>query len=67
MLTIHNKEKYSPTYCEVFAVVFFSSLYSFKILYEIQIIRLCAVIMWRRQWHPTPVLLLENPMDRGAW
>ena len=20
----------------------------------------------RRQWHPTPVLLLENPMDRGA-
>ena len=22
---------------------------------------------WRRQWHPTPVLLLENPMDREAW
>ena len=21
----------------------------------------------RRQWHPTPVLCLENPMDRGAW
>ena len=21
----------------------------------------------RRQWHPTPVLFLENPMDRGAW
>ena len=21
----------------------------------------------RRQWHPTPVLLLENPMDGGAW
>ena len=20
----------------------------------------------RRQWHPTPVLLLENPMDGGA-
>ena len=20
-----------------------------------------------RQWHPTPVLFLENPMDRGAW
>ena len=20
-----------------------------------------------RQWHPTPVLLLENPMDGGAW
>ena len=19
------------------------------------------------QWHPTPVLLLENPMDGGAW
>ena len=23
--------------------------------------------MRRRQWHPTPVLCLENPMDRGAW
>jgi len=22
---------------------------------------------WRRQWHPTPVLLPENPKDRGAW
>ena len=21
----------------------------------------------RRQWQPTPVLFLENPMDRGAW
>ena len=21
----------------------------------------------RRQWHPTPVLLSETPMDRGAW
>ena len=21
----------------------------------------------RRQWHPTPVLLPENPMDGGAW
>ena len=21
----------------------------------------------RRLWHTTPVLLLENPMDRGAW
>ena len=21
----------------------------------------------RRQWHPTPVLLPGNPMDRGAW
>ena len=35
MLTNHNKEKYSPTYCEVYVVVFFSSLYLFKILYEI--------------------------------
>ena len=23
--------------------------------------------IWRRQWHPTPVLCLENPMDGGAW
>jgi len=22
---------------------------------------------WRRQWHPTPVLCLEYPMDGGAW
>ena len=21
----------------------------------------------RRHWHPTPVLLPENPMDEGAW
>ena len=21
----------------------------------------------RRWWHPTPVLFLENPIDRGAW
>ena len=24
-------------------------------------------IPWRRKWQPTPVFLLENPMDRGAW
>ena len=24
-------------------------------------------IPWRRKWHPTPVVLLENPMDRGTW
>ena len=24
-------------------------------------------ISQRRQWHPTPVLLPENPMDGGAW
>ena len=24
-------------------------------------------IPWRRAWQHTPVLLLENPMDRGAW
>ena len=23
--------------------------------------------LWRRKWKPTPVFLLENPMDRGAW
>ena len=22
---------------------------------------------WRRKWQPTPVFLLGNPMDRGAW
>ena len=24
-------------------------------------------IPWRRKWQPTPVLRLENPMDRRAW
>ena len=24
-------------------------------------------VSWRRQWHPTPVLLQKNPMDGGAW
>ena len=24
-------------------------------------------IPWRRAWQPTPVFLLENPRDRGAW
>ena len=24
-------------------------------------------IPWRRAWQPTPVVLLENPMDKGAW
>ena len=24
-------------------------------------------ISWRREWLPTPVSCLENPMDRGAW
>ena len=24
-------------------------------------------ISWRRVWQPTPVFLLENPMNRGAW
>ena len=26
-----------------------------------------APLIWRRQWQPTPVFLLENPMDRGTW
>ena len=24
-------------------------------------------MLWRREWQPTPVFLLENPMDKGAW
>ena len=24
-------------------------------------------LSWGRKWQPTPVFLLENPMDRGAW
>ena len=26
-----------------------------------------AKIPWRREWLPTPVFLLENSMDTGAW
>ena len=26
-----------------------------------------AKIPWSSQWKPTPVFLLENSMDRGAW
>ena len=25
------------------------------------------MVKWRRRWHPTQVLFLENPMDGGAW
>ena len=24
-------------------------------------------IPWRREWQPTPIFLLGNPTDRGAW
>ena len=24
-------------------------------------------IPWRREWLPTAVFFLKNPMDRGAW
>ena len=27
----------------------------------------CFLLMWRTAWQPTPVFLLENPMDRGVW
>ena len=26
-----------------------------------------AKILWRKEWLPTPVFLLENSTDRGAW
>ena len=29
--------------------------------------RCVGKIPWRRVWQPTPVFLLENSMDRGAW
>ena len=43
-------------------------LYLSRIMYIMQVyIRYTCI--WRRQWHPTPVLFscLENPMDGGAW
>ena len=30
-------------------------------------IEICSMILWRRQWHPTPVLLPRKSMDQGAW
>ena len=29
--------------------------------------RFSRKVLWRREWQPTPVFWLENPMDRGAW
>ena len=28
---------------------------------------LFTFLHWRRKWQPTPVFLLENPRDGGAW
>ena len=46
---------------------------SFK-TFELLLCYLTAVWPWkisqtlrRRKWQPTPVVFLENPMDRGAW
>ena len=32
-----------------------------------QILQYTVINFRRRQWHPTPVSCLENPMDGGAW
>ena len=32
-----------------------------------QSIKADTIEAWRKQWHPTPVLLPGNPMDGGAW
>ena len=34
---------------------------------ETQVQSLVGKIPWRRKWQPTPVSLLGNPTDRGAW
>ena len=34
---------------------------------EIQVQSLGWEDPWRREWQPTPVSLVENPMDRRAW
>ena len=34
---------------------------------ETQVRSLGRKILWRGKWQPTPVFLLGNPMDRGAW
>ena len=41
------------------------------LIYQVQKWVLFSLLLFhvfrRRQWHPTPVLCLENPMDGGAW
>ena len=43
------------------------SLFPLEIWTLDEVLLLASGSLWRRQWHPTPVLCLENPMDRGAW
>ena len=31
------------------------------------LLSLFTFMHWRRKWQPTPVFLLENPRDGGAW
>ena len=38
-----------------------------KYLTEYLISVLCGYLLKSRQWHPTLVLCLENPVDGGAW
>ena len=33
-------------------------------IYHLSTFPMQCTVHWRRRWHPTPVLLLENPMDR---
>ena len=40
---------------------------SFKSMIATIYLIIHAYIYQRGQWQPTPVLCLENPMDRGAW
>ena len=38
-----------------------------KHLFPKYLLNIIYCYYWGRRWHPTPVLLLENPMDGGAW
>ena len=33
----------------------------------VTLLSLFTFMRWRRKWQPTPVFLLENPRDGGAW
>ena len=44
----------------------FIFVYGVRGCYDLIDLHVAIQVVWRRQWHLTPVLL-ENPMDGGAW
>ena len=38
-----------------------------SVMWETQVQSLVWKVPWRKEWIPTPVFFLENPIDTGAW